>query len=293
MFSVYVSNDAIGLLLERKSLIEKYEKQDMIIELIDSAPLSAQIIYDKDIEVLIYIRDSVHSNYQVAHQGRIQGEDITVDEGDEETMLLVSDLAEAINAFLFDNNMMDKCKTLDNEIARVLFDIDYKGEITAEIVEGKKRPSLLCVSVLGELQMMRPYMNEIMKKSVLEMMSVTELEEMAGEGDVDAMEHLADLYFEGDDEVEQNPEKSLYWIIKFADSGNSTAMYNVGLRKAKGFGTDRNLNEAAAWMQKAAEAGDEDGAVLAKRYKEIADSKDMAKKGMLKLRQYMLRDLWN
>ena len=280
MFSVYVSSDAIGLILERENSIEEYEKQDMIIELIDAAPLSAQIKYDNnDIEVSISIRDSIHSNYQIVHHGRIHGDGITVDEGEVDDILLFAQVAESVNKILYKNSMTNRCKNLDDEVEGVLLEINPQGELTAEIVEGKKRPALLCVSILGETQMMRPYMNEIVKKSVFEMMSVVDLEEMAENGDIDAIEYLADLYIEGNDKVEQNPEKSYHWLIKCADFGNSTAMYNVGLRKAKGYGTDRNLNEAAMWMQKAAEAGDKDGARIAKRYKEISDSENMAKMG--------------
>ena len=58
----------------------------------------------------------------------------------------------------------------------------------------------------------------------------TELEKLireAGEGDVEAMMKLADMYLNGED-VEQDTRESISWYTKAAEAGNTEAMKNLG-----------------------------------------------------------------
>lgn len=63
-------------------------------------------------------------------------------------------------------------------------------------------------------------------------------------------------YFNGDDEVEPDVEKAVYWFTKLAELDNSDAQFNLGLHYAEGCGIERDFEKAAYWFERAAENGD-------------------------------------
>ncbi len=97
----------------------------------------------------------------------------------------------------------------------------------------------------------------------------------AEDGDDEAMNDLANIYLNGDDEedIEPQPEKAFEWSNESAEAGNVTGMFNTALYYAKGFGVKRDLEKAASWMEKAAEY-DEDAENLAPILRQA--SKDLA-----------------
>ena len=81
------------------------------------------------------------------------------------------------------------------------------------------------------------------------------------------MEQLAMAYLNGDDEVEADPEKAIYWFTKLAELDNSDAQFNMGLHCAKGFGIERSFEKAVYWLERAVENGDEDAPALIEKIK--------------------------
>lgn len=177
------------------------------------------------------------------------------------------------------------------------FDPEEKGimlyvegdELEYKVVEGKARPDMMVQTLFGGVTMGRPYMDDFMANSALEMMSFEEKLEAAEDGDEDAMQAVAMAYLNGDkdEDVEQDPVKALYWLEKSAEAGNSSSAFNAGLFYAKGYGTERNLEKAAEWMERAAEEGDEDAEALAPKYRQAladttaAENGDAAAQGRL------------
>ena len=280
MINAYVDSDAMNSFLESQSEAIVSDKQDINVEVIDAAPLTAEVVYDNDnAEISVYVRDIMHTNSQMIAHGTFKADKLKIDDGEEETVMIAFAVAEGVNKLLYEKGMLDECISLDSTYQGVLFELLNSGEVRAKIVEGKNRPSLLCTSLFGAPDMARPYTDEIMEQFVYDGMSLEEREEAADNGDLNAIEGLATAYLNGDDDVEADPEKAYYWFVKAAEAGNAGAMYNVGLFTAKGYGTERDFIKAAEWMQRAADAGDEDAQESADEYRKLADAVEKARKG--------------
>lgn len=279
MINAYVDSEVMGLLAELNSDTEVSKKRDIAIEFVDAAPLTAQITYSGNgAEISIYARDEMHTDSNLALHGTVKDGVVTVDSGDEETVNIAYAVAEAINKVIVEKEMETECDNLDEELDGLLFS-NKDDNVSVKVVSGKKRPALLCTTMFGAPRMMRPYSDEIMAQFAMDSMSPEEMEEAANAGDPDAMEQLAMAYLNGDDDIEEDPEKAYYWFVKSAEAGNDQAMFNVGLFTAKGFGTKRDFGKAAEWMTKAAEAGDDDAVNCAEEYKKMAENLVKAEAG--------------
>ena len=234
-------------------------KQDVTIEFIDAAPLTAVVKYDGDnADISLFVRNELHTNSNMAIHGTAKGDEITVDEGDEDTAKIAFAVAEGVNKYLQGTDLLEKYSDTGDDSQGILFKSGRDEEINAAIVEGKKRPALLCTTLFGAPHMTRPYTDEFMNQLMLDGMSHEDMEDAANNGDPSAMKQLAMSYLNGSDEVDEDPEKAYYWFVKLAETGDDQALHNVGLFTAKGFGTERDFGKAAEWMQKAADEGDED-----------------------------------
>ncbi len=152
-------------------------------------------------------------------------------------------------------------------------------DVIFERVAGKKRPSMLCNSLFEGMHMGRPYVDEQTSGFLREMMSMDDKLAGAEDGDEDCMADVALTYLNGNDEVEQDFEKSAYWWEKLAEMGNSNALFNIGLFYAKGCGVTRSFEKAADWMQKAVENGDSDAEKLYTVYSKAAENLKKAELG--------------
>ena len=153
------------------------------------------------------------------------------------------------------------------------------GELTWKVVEGMERPELMCTTLFGGTVMCRPYMEDFWDRSLKEMMPLEEKIEQAEAGDTDLMDELAQMYLNGDGEVEEDPVQAVYWLRKLAEAGNSNGMFNLGLHYAKGHGLERDFAMAAHWMEQAAAHGDEDAPVLVEKYRKAAAAMEKLPEG--------------
>ena len=148
-------------------------------------------------------------------------------------------------------------------------------------VSGHDRPDLMCSRLFDSPTMSRPYPDDVSGPLITDLLGGGEetLLPLAESGDESAMKSLAELYTNGDDETEANPERAFYWYKKLAEQGEPTSQFNVGLFYAKGFGTERDIDQAVQWMGKAAENGDKDALKIRERYEKAAAAAIAAKQG--------------
>ena len=183
-----------------------------------------------------------------------------------------------ISRYIRKENLQRLYEGLDPEQAGILLELSG-GELRARKVEGKDRPEMMCSTLFGGNVMCRPYMEDFFDRSETEMMSLEDRIEKAENGDMFAIAKLAQAYLNGDDEVEQDPEKAAYWYRKEAEQEDSEGAFNLGLLYAKGFGVERDFAKAAEWMEKAVEWGDEDGRAAAELYRSMAENQKKAEAG--------------
>lgn len=195
------------------------------------------------------------------------------------------DLMRRLNAWLQQGDTYQKYLAMDPTTELMCIEA-RDGTLTSRILTGRERPDMQCFDFqlfsFGDNEPIvscRPYADEMAASFARDAMSLEEKHEAAEAGDADCMEALAMAYLHGDDETEVNPEKSFYWMKCTAEAGSATGMYNAGLYYAKGFGTERDLEQAAYWMGKAEEAGDEDAPKDAKLFRKMAEDQPKAMQG--------------
>ncbi len=76
--------------------------------------------------------------------------------------------------------------------------------------------------------------------------------ELANKGDVNAINSLAEMYYDGNG-VDKNYEKAIEWYSKAAEQGFAPAQHSMGWMYEKGYGVDKNYEKAVEWYSKAAE----------------------------------------
>src|SRR5581483_2721412 len=86
--------------------------------------------------------------------------------------------------------------------------------------------------------------------------NINSLKQFAENGDKIAMFNLAICYGNGE-ETEKNLEKAFYWCQKAAEKDHINAMFNLALCYKNGKGTEKNYEKVFYWYQKAAEYGNE------------------------------------
>ena len=187
-------------------------------------------------------------------------------------------VVEGISIFAEKKELVTELSNIDIESEGFLIKLDG-DELLFNRVSGKARPDMACTTLFGGVQMMRPYQDEIMDSWMGEMMSIEEKTELAEDGDEDMMEQLAMTYLNGDDEVEVDPEKAVYWFTRLAELDNATAQFNLGLLCAKGFGMERNFETAVNWLKKAVENGDDDAPGLIEKLKKAVTAEKIVSTG--------------
>ena len=277
MLNIYISKALINPISTAESKISPTPYRDAIIEITD-IPITGQIHFENDtLNIQVFGRDEAKTNTHLYGQGQFKiGSELDIE--NENGGVAIACLVEKFACcYLAEHNMLEDCCQMDEDAEGVLFEI--KGdEICARIVSGKERPDMDCVTLMGEIQKARPYMDEILEWNMREMMPFEERLQKAEAGDKSMMMSVAGAYLEGDP-VEQDAEKAFYWFHKLAELDESDAQFNVGLFYGKGFGTERDFSKAAYWMQRAAENGDETAPKLIKKYQLAAECTEKARAG--------------
>ena len=93
--------------------------------------------------------------------------------------------------------------------------------------------------------------------------SIDELKRLDGvefDGDIDnreadALYDMANNYFDGTDEIEQDYEKAMKWYMKAAEKGSIDALNDIGYGYYYGYGVDKDYKEAVRWFRKGAMKG--------------------------------------
>ena len=71
----------------------------------------------------------------------------------------------------------------------------------------------------------------------------------------EAQSVVANWYYVGRDPVEEDNDKAFYWGLKAAQQGIADAQYQVGESYQYGYGTEKNLDQAYVWCERAARQG--------------------------------------
>ena len=118
-----------------------------------------------------------------------------------------------LSYYIQDNNLEDVYADFDPEDEGIMLYVE-DDELKYKVVSGKARPDMMVSTLFGGTTMGRPYMDDFMANSALEMMSFEEKLAAAEDGDEDAMQAVAMAYLNGDEDedVEQDPAKALYWL---------------------------------------------------------------------------------
>lgn len=259
----YCSLQALSGLNNLVTLTEDEPDIGFTVEVIDAPFWLAYAADARQRSLHAYMRGEIHSLDEEVSigmgsviQDRVTGER-TVEETRLNGLEILFDLCRRLHVYARQQNLLQMWNDTDPEEAGILLSGDGE-KLDYSLVEGVQRPELLCQTLLGGTRMMRPYMEDFWARSMPEMISLEDRIEAAEAGDEHCIRALAEAYFNGDEEVDVDPEKCVYWYEKLAETGDSVAQFNMGLFCAKGFGRARDMSEALRWMERAAESGDED-----------------------------------
>lgn len=282
----FCSIEALQWLLEHEPKSEQ-DDIDLTVDLIEAPYL---FIYTSDAEaweLKVMMRGELydHKSGSGVEKGSLrveketgQGSGTTSEEMLRDNMGAFFESCRRLSRFIRDEQLEPMYDGLDPEEVGVLLELDG-DRLSARKVAGEERPDLMCSTLFGGTVMCRPYMEDFMERSALDMMDEAALIEAAEGGDTNAMERLAQLYLNGDDDVAQDFEKSAHWWEKLAETDNAVAQFNMGLYYAKGCGVKRDFTKAAEWMRLSAENGDEDAPALVELYSKLADALPQAEQG--------------
>lgn len=212
----------------------------------------------------------------INHNGEIKGGSNTLDIGHDRLGAFMN-IARKLNDLLHTSPFYKAYQEMDAESSGMMLSV-CNDMIDVQTLIGKNRPDLVCTTLFGEVQMMRPYEDEITDSWMAEMLPLEEKIELAENGDEDMMERLALNYLNGD-EVDADAEKAVYWFTKLAELNHSDAQFNLALHYAKGYGVNRDFAQAAYWMQKAYENGDMDAQALVIEFTKVVEAEKKAKGG--------------
>ena len=152
-------------------------------------------------------------------------------------------------------------------------------EPTFQRVRGKNRPPLAVRNMVGNVELARPYENELVSALGMELSAFEARLEEAEDGDTEAMRDIANKYVTGyePEEIAPDPKKAYFWMNRLAEEGDPDALYQVGLFSARGFGTPHSFEQAAELMHKAARAGHPKAKQAAAQYETMAKDEAKAK----------------
>ena len=243
---------------ESKSMYDR----DVSIDIIDQ-PFVIKVCNEVDgVSFSLYERNELGINTnnpaistKMFYDGRVIGSD---DDEDTDTNvkkmhIFLMQVAVTMCQYIDENDWV--YPDMKDEDGGVLVEVSNR-KLKFRTLSEKDRPLLACLTLLGNIEMKRPYKNEIIDAWSSEMKSFEQNLEAAKSGDTYAMDVVAQAYLNGR-ETEQDPGQAVYWYRKMANKGDANAAYNLGLLYGKGFGVEKNLDKAMVCMECAWAFGDE------------------------------------
>jgi len=149
-----------------------------------------------------------------------------------------------------------------------------------ERVSGRKRPSMLCRTLFGGEQMVRPYADEAFNPWMTAV-TIDSLLADAEAGDEDAMEQVARAYLKGNYELqtERDGDKAAYWLQKLAAENNGWAQLELALLYMQGSGVPQDLTRALELLEQAKSNSEENAYVYGEVCRRLVDVKKHADSG--------------
>lgn len=274
----FVDLNVLNCLLGRQYDLEALPAMDLTIALLDQPFWFS--LKAKEKTFTFYTQTEMYSKDEslVISKGSVVFESVQVTAlKDIDNMYLA---CRNLSLFAKENGLDKLWGKSDPEHAGILL-IEKNGSINWKLVYGGEQLKLTIERLFGGTIKMRPNMEDFWNRCSINLMSLDEKIEKGESGDKFAMAQLAQAFFNGNDETEQDPEKAAYWFRKEAELQDAEGAFNLGLLYAKGFGVERDLEKAAEWMEKAVAwgYGDSDGAALAGKYRTMADGLKKAQAG--------------
>lgn len=165
MIYVYAAGDVIDYLGDNwEDFGEAPVRENITFEIIDYAPRKGIAIYDSDgsMDVSIYRRYDYKGIELIQAHGKIEDLELTVDPeyvAEEEELIWFASMCDVVNNYFHANNLLGKYSSLQDK-SGILLELK-DGEISSAVVSGKDRPDLLCMNVVGQQIMARPYKDEL------------------------------------------------------------------------------------------------------------------------------------
>lgn len=288
LLNFFCSIELLSPLLMVERDFQKVDTKDFTMDLIE---VPYQIKFTSDVENLYFKAYTRYGLYKPGGDDTFECGSLTVNKTTGEGSGQINSTTSIESVF---EQIVHASQTLGCLIAEKGWDKTYAGldpmekglllsyendDFNVKVVSGKERPDLMCQLMFGMTELCRPYFEDFMENSKYEMMVPEEMIQAAENGDEVAMQRLAMAYLKGENGLEANGEKAVYWNKRLAEAGDPIGMFNLGLHTAKGYGTPRDFIKAAEWMEKAASAGDPDACAPAEEYRRMADNLKKAETG--------------
>lgn len=178
--------------------------------------------------------------------------------------------------------IMDSLGDLNLETEGVLVKL-IGGHLRFERVAGRKRPAMLCRTLFGGEQMVRPYHDEAYSLWGNSFVTIESLLADANNGNEDAMERVAMAYLNGDEELQvtKDAQQAAEWFTKLARQDHPSAQFELAMLYLQGAGVERNAVQALHWMECAKANGDENAFTYAESCGRIVSLQGSADEGNL------------
>lgn len=280
----YADMNAMNCILRTVELCEDSEEIDLTLDLTD---IPFYLVYTSDdksyvlkafkrLQMYRHTEDGIEVGSLIEKKGSDNLE-ISAIEFLSDNMESLYMVCRKISQLISDNKLQTVYEGFDPEEKGIMLEED-NGKVVFKVVSGRQRPDMQSYTLLNDIELCRPYMDEVFEADGLKNKSIEEQEKEAQEGNITAMKNVALAYLNGD-EVDNNPEKAAFWMEKAAENNDTEAIFNIGLFYAKGHGVKRDFEKATGWMKRALELGDSDAKEPYELYSSMSANYEQAKKG--------------
>ena len=280
----YADLDAMNCILQSVELSEDCKDIDISLDIID-IPFYLILKSDNGTRTMrAYKRLQMYSHTEdgievgsIVDQVNSDSLEISAIDFLAKNMELLYAVCRLITQYISDNNLQKVYGGFNPEEKGILLS-DDDGKIAYKVVSGRQRPDMQCYTLFDDIELSRPYMDEVFEADGLKDKSIEEQEKEAQDGNITAMKNVALAYLNGD-EVDNDPKKAAFWMEKAAENNDNEAIFNIGLFYAKGHGVKRDYEKASDWMKRALDSGDSDAKEPYELYSKMSVNYEKAQKG--------------